>query len=69
MRPKKIRITIDITKYYDAMPDDPQVKTRLGDNPSLGELAALDQELFRRGDLDWDDLFDREDVEFVGVED
>lgn len=65
---KRICITINVVKYYDAMPDDPQVRSRLGDNPNVGQLAELDQELFRQGELDWDDLFDREDVEFVGVE-
>lgn len=64
----KIKVIIQQTVYYDAYPKDDNVKEALGENPTPSALAEYDGYLFRNGDISWDDLFDRSDVTFEGVE-
>jgi hypothetical protein len=66
--PKRIKVVIHTMAFYDAMPDDPNVKKALGDNPTAAHLAEFDMKMFQNFELDWDDLFDRTDVEFIGIE-
>ena len=65
---KRIKVVINVVTYYDAMENDANVRKVLGPNPTAAGLAEFDQHLFRENSIDWDDLFDRTYVEFIGIE-
>lgn len=61
---KKIKVTIKKEAYYDAV-EGKYWRQEM----TAAQLAAFDQHLFRENEISWDDLFDREDVIFEGVDD
>jgi hypothetical protein len=58
MNAKKIKVSINTYNFYD-VEDEATAETE----------AETERRMFLLGDLDWDDLFSREEVQFEVIDD